>query len=65
MIFLVVMIIMYDFEDSQMTTSDLKTTYRSCDELIVKSFDRNLLNTSQECFMWYLTDILLNTEGEN
>ena len=65
LIFSSCMIIMYGFWDSQMTTPGLKSTHRSCGWLLVKSLDRSLLKTPYECFMWYLTDVLLNTEGEN
>ena len=56
---------MGEFWDSQMITSDLKSTHRPCGWLPVKSLDGTFLKTPYECFMWYLTDVLLNTEGEN
>ena len=30
-----------------------------------KSLDRSFLKTQYECFMWYLTDVLLTTEGKS
>ena len=59
------MIIMYGFWDSLMTTPGLKSTHRSCGWSLVKSLDRSLLKTPYECFMWYLTDVLLNTEEKS
>ena len=59
------MITTYGFWDSQMTTPGLKSTHRSCGWLLVKSLDRSFLKTPYECFMWYLTDVLLNTEGKS
>ena len=50
---------------TQMTKPDLKSTHRSCVWIFVKPLDRTFLKTPYECFMWYLTDVLLNTEDEN
>ena len=59
------MIIMCGFWDSQMTTPDLKSTHRSCGWSLVKSLGHPFLKTPYQCFMWYLTEFVLNTEDEN
>ena len=56
---------MYEFWDSQTTTSDLKSTHRPCGWLPVKSLDHAFLKTPYEWFMWHLTEFVLNTEDEN
>ena len=53
------------FWDSQMTISDLKPTHRPCGWLLVKSLGQTFFHVPWACFMWRLTDILLNTEDEN
>ena len=56
---------MCGFWDSQMTTPDLKSTHRSCGWSLVKSLGHPFLKTPYQCFMWYLTEFVLNTEDEN
>ena len=56
---------MYGFWDSQMTTPDLKSTHRSCGWSLTKPLDSTFLKTPYQCFMWYPTKFVLNTEDEN
>ena len=55
-----VIVIMYGFWDSQMTTPSSPILWL----ITRKSLDRTFLKTPYQCFMWYPTKFVLNTEDE-